>query len=151
MWRKVAISIGAVLVIGSLIAFLVNLYVTNEKDKIYGSLDTRLDSYNYAETIARSMKDLTAIKSKDKYSELRSTLKKNMTDDLWNEYFPTEKFTGTKIPYNVVEESIKGYEVEKDEYIFKLELSLQDDEYSVPLTWFVYMKNGIVYKIESLG
>lgn len=122
---------------------------TNER--ILATKDTRLSAYDFAKSKSNQAVKVLSIKNDSEYQELRTKMERIMTKDLQSEYFPSKVYKGGKKDYYVVKDSVKGEIVDADSYVFKYELKLVKKDQKVPLTILIYVKNNLVYKIQSLG
>lgn len=114
-------------------------------------LDTRLDSFSVAEGIAKNAGKLVTISNNEDYSEFRSLLRKNMTKQVFDEYFPTDKYKGGKKSITLRQNSVSGSIKGNDSYIFKLDMTIINGQMETPLVMLVYIDNERIYRIRSLG
>lgn len=134
-----------------LCVLVIHLYDTNKKEEITNTKDTRLDSYDSARTLSRDVKTLISIRNNSEYSTAKAEFKKTMSEDLWDEYFPTKKYEGGKKYFTLKENSVTGEILGKSNFVFKLDLTMVEGDYKTPLVLLVYIRDDMIYKIESLG
>lgn len=128
-----------------------SMYDHTQKTKILSQMDTRLNSFDDAEAIANESKDLITIGNESDYANAESEFHKIMTTDLFNEYFPTSLYQGSEKPFTLIENSITGESIGNSAFIFKLDMTLVNGSSQTPLVQFVYIDNGLIYRIQTIG
>lgn len=140
-----------VVLVIAFVLYVGDMYNDKKRNEILSNMDTRLQSYDNAKVVAREVNNLISIRNDTDYQEGKRKYKKIMTSDLYKEYFITEKYQGGKKYFKIREESITGEIQDNNKIIFKIELTLIEDESETPVTLLVYINNNIIYRIQSLG
>jgi hypothetical protein len=74
-----------------------------------------------------------------------------LSKDLYGEYFSTEKYEGGEKTFYVTEQEIVGEIISDDTFVYKMHLSLVEEYGETPVVLLVYVKNNIIYRIQSMG
>lgn len=149
--KRLALVSGVLLLVFAFIFFVIDLYDKTQVEKINNGLDTRLANFDYAKSIALDSINILTIKNQEEYDSAKQRYKKIMTEDLWNEYFPSNKYEGGEKNLTIRVKNISGEIINDDHFIFNIEAILTNDGVENSVRFLVYVKNGLVYKIQSLG
>jgi hypothetical protein len=148
--RLVLIS-GILVVSLSLLIFLINTYDSKKKAEIMHGMDTRLSSFDIAKSTAEQVQDLISIRNQEDYDTQRQKFSKMMSQSLFADYFPTVKYKGGDKSFSITHAVVTGDIVSDTHFTFKVELVLRDKGVDIPVTLLVFIKDNIMYKIQSLG
>lgn len=148
--RLVLISATLLILMGSFIV-MVNLYDQQKREEILENKDTRLENYDNAKGLAREVINLIGVRDQESYNQAREYFKKNMTQSLFDEYFPSEEYMGGEKEVLFKTVSVKGDINGDNNFVFKLEVKIVSDNSETPLTLLAYIKDGLLYRIMSLG
>lgn len=144
-------SIAILLGIAVIVFGLVTFYTTTQESKLSDLRDTRMDAYSLAKTKAESVVDVLRIANQEDYDKIRGRLRGTLTDDLFDEYFPTEKYQGTGYKLGVSKTNVVGEILDKNSFIFKMDVSVNTGAVINTVTMLIKVDGGIVTSIESLG
>jgi hypothetical protein len=144
------ISLG-LLVLVVIIYSLVGLNNTAHLNKLTAMEDTRLATYDYAKELARKSLDLVSMDNQSKYTILREQFRKTMTKTIWDGYFTSEKYGGANKNFTIEVQDFVGEIVKDGDFVFKIDFKLVGEGTNKSARFFVYIKDNMIYKIESLG
>lgn len=114
-------------------------------------LDTRLSAFDLAKSTTLKVQDLISIRTQEDYDAQRQVFKKILSDAMFNDYFPTAKYKGGNKTFSITSATATGEIRGATDFVFKLEMQLSDKGNKIPVTMLVFIKDNIVYKIQSLG
>lgn len=133
------------------VVITVQLYDHVQINKIMKQKDMSLVSYDYAKSLATDTLQLLTIDNQNDYDVARAKYRKFLSDELWDSYFSTEKYTGEDKNFTIKRTGIVGSLEEDGTYVFKINFTITTDKQEKQSAILVYIKNNIVYKTQSLG
>lgn len=149
--KRFLVLSGLGLLLLSLILGGTSIYQGYKAKELRKTLDTRLTSFNYAKGLAKSVLGLLDIDGEEDFLNKKEKYREILTEEVWNEYFSNPEYYEDKNGFSLKDISLTGEILDNDNFIFKVEVEV-DDGVSVSLvTYLVYISNNLIYKIESLG
>ena len=135
-------------------AFGILLGLNGSNSSVKGNNNDGLGVYTYYEMLAVNSLDVLQIRDAESYNLYKSTLKGKLTESLFNNYFPTDEYTGFTLENIKLEvKDIKGDITKLDsenKITFKIEAMYQSGGNYQDATILVDVQNSLVSRIERI-
>jgi hypothetical protein len=138
------------LIFFSCFVYFAGLYNKEKLKDINRQKDLRLANFDYAQILATDTLDILRIDNNSSYVTSREHFRKNMSEPLWDEYFSSSVYSGTKKNFSLRLKNISGEITKSNSFLFKLEVSLTEKGIVRDAIILVSVRDNIVYKIENL-
>jgi hypothetical protein len=148
--RLVLISASLFLAI-VVVYLLMNLNNSVKLKEIESKRDVRLQSYDYAKGISLGVLDLLRMDTQAEYTTSKEQFRKTMSRTLWDEYFSSDKYVGSKKNFTIALNGSSGEILSDKEFLFKLEFTLSGGGNGRPSVLLVRVKDNIIQSVQSLG